>query len=63
MGATQNQNESFNSVVWQRCSKTDFSSPVTVELAVNLAVLTFNRGMISLTSVLGHLGIQLGPPA
>ena len=61
MGATQNQNESFNSVVWQRCSKTDFSSPVTVELAVNLAVLTFNRGMISLTSVFGHLGIQLGP--
>ena len=61
MGATQNQNESFNSVVWVRCSKTDFSSPVTVKLAVNLAVLTFNRGMIALTSVLGHLGIQLGP--
>ena len=61
MGATQNQNESFNSVVWLRCSKTDFSSPATVKLAVNLAVLTFNRGMSSLTSVLGRLGIQLGP--
>ena len=39
-------------------SKTDFSSPDTVDLAVNLAVLTYNRGMKSLTSV---LGIQLGP--
>ena len=36
LGATQNQNESFNSVVWLRCSKTDFCSPDTVNLAVNL---------------------------
>ena len=61
LSATQNQNESFNNVVWNRCSKTDFSSPVTVETAVNLAVLTFNGGMSSLTSVLERLHQQPGP--
>ena len=30
-------------------------------LTATVAVLTFNRGMKSLTSVLGHFGIQLGP--
>ena len=42
MDATRNQNESFNSVIWLRCSKTDFFSPATVELAVNLIINVMN---------------------
>ena len=42
---TQNQNESFNNIIWTRCSKTGFCFLITVEVAVNLAVLTFNHGM------------------
>lgn len=61
LSATQNQNESFNKVVWQRCSKTDFASPETVQLAVGIAVLTFNDGMKSLTSVTERLGIRADP--
>ena len=30
LGGCQNQNESFNGLVWGRCSKTDFSSPYSV---------------------------------
>lgn len=62
LGATQNQNESFNKVVWQRCSKTDFSSAYVVETAVNLAVLTFNSGAKSISSMMSeHLKIKPGP--
>ena len=34
LGATQNQNESFNSTVWKRAPKTEFVSLDTVEIAV-----------------------------
>ena len=40
-GATQNQNESFNNILWSRCPKTGFCSLVTVEAALGLAILTF----------------------
>ena len=61
LGATQNQNESFNNVVWSRCSKTDFVSPDTVRLSVNLAKLTFNGGAKALVPVFERLGISPGP--
>ncbi len=32
-----------------------------MKLAVNLAVITYNGGMGSLTSVIGRLGLQPGP--
>ena len=62
LGGSQNQNESFNGLIWRRCSKTDFSSPHTVQLAVHLpvylAVLVFNegrrRGQSQVHTVLGY---------
>ena len=30
LGASQNQNESFNSLIWNRCPKTEFSSAIVV---------------------------------
>ena len=44
LGATQNQNESFNNVIWLRASKTQFLGLPTVELATRTAVLDFNEG-------------------
>ena len=56
LGATQNQNESFNSTIWNRCPKTEFSSTGTINTAVNLAVITFNDGMVGLHPVLRFIG-------
>lgn len=60
LGATQNQNESFNSVIWNRCPKTDFYSSVIVEIASNMAVLTFNSGLGALKDVLKQLHMPCG---
>ena len=49
MGATQNQIESFNNIVWSRCPKTGFCSLVAVDIAVNLAAITFNHGLEGLS--------------
>ena len=58
LGATQNQNESLNSVLWSKASKTQFLSKPTTAPAVNLAILIFNEGMeVQLTR---KLGIQSG---
>ena len=62
LGATQNQNESFTKLVWKYCPKTDFCSPTTVCMAVQLAILTFNKGLVSLVPLLEGLGPEgIGP--
>ena len=61
LGATQNQNESFNSIIWNRCPKTDFASVAVVEMCVDLAVITFNSGMGALRGVLKRLNYHCGP--
>ena len=42
LGATQNQNESINSLVRKYCYKTDFSGLVSMHTATHLASLTIN---------------------
>lgn len=61
LGATQNQNESFNALIWDRCPKTDFSSAVIVEIAANMAVITFNSGREAQKGVLERLHLHCGP--
>ena len=55
LGATQNQNESFNNIIWSRCPKTGFGSRVTVEIAVYLAAITFNHGSEGLSFLFKNL--------
>ena len=55
-GATQNQNESLNGLVWQYCPKTSFCGLDTVKAAVGLAVLKFNHGAEMLKMVLDEMG-------
>ena len=54
-GAAQNQNESFNNILWYRCPKTGFCSLVTVEAALGLAILTYNHGFVVLSPLLEKL--------
>ena len=62
LGATQNQNESFNGLIWKHCPKTDFSGWVSVQMATLLATLSFNGGYQSLVPLLEGLdGEGVGP--
>ena len=58
LGATQNQNESFN-VIWLRASKTQFLGLPTVELAASTAVLDFNEGKeVGKEKLFAHLSVE-----
>ena len=61
LGATQNRNESFNSLVWARAPKTEYNSIETVQSAVAQAVIVFNSGSQELVKVMDDLGITVGP--
>ena len=43
-GFTQNQNESFNALIWKRCPKHLWRGPAQIEVGLNLAVLTWHSG-------------------
>ena len=54
--ATQNQNESFYHLIWNRCPNVKFSSVDVVETCVSLAIITFNSGMGALRPLLDGSG-------
>lgn len=59
-GMTQNNNESFNGVLWQMVPKSTFVELKTLQLGAYLAVLQFNKGMSSVITVLESMGITTG---
>ena len=59
-GITQNPNEAFNQLVWQRCPKQTFVSKNVLESGVYSSVLTYNDGFISLGNVFRKLDIKPG---
>ena len=59
-GATQNQNESFNGLIWELCPKTTFCGASVVKLSANLAVAHFNHGAVTLLQVLTEMGCRPG---
>ena len=61
LGVTQNQNESFNSTIWQRCPKTEFCSAIKVEIGVNLAVISFNAGQVLFAALQEQLRVTVSP--
>ena len=61
LGATQNQNKSFNGTVWNYLPKTDFYSAEVVGTAVDLAVVNFNGGQGALLSLFEQLNYHCGP--
>ena len=61
LGATQNCNESFNSLVWLRAPKTEFCSLATMKGAVGQAIIVFNSGKQALVKLMDQLRIPAGP--
>nr|XP_047122595.1 uncharacterized protein LOC124806069 [Hydra vulgaris] len=59
-GMTQNGNEAFNQLIWNRSPKTIFTSKVVVEMAVYSATITYNDGFAKLSSVFDALNIKSG---
>ena len=59
-GKTQNQNESFNRVIWDRVPKSHYVGRDIFEVGVYDAVAHFNEGSIATCLVLEKLGLQKG---
>ena len=57
LGATQNRNEYFNSLVWVRAPKTEYVTKSTIQIVVSHAVLMFNSGRRTIASVMERLCI------
>lgn len=58
-GGTQNQNESFNNLVWTYIPKNTFVGHSVLEVGVYEAILSYNGGFQACTDVLSRLGIPL----
>ena len=59
-GTTQNQNESFNGMIWSLCPETSFCGAEVVKISSYLAVCVFNQGSVSLLDVLKNTGCAEG---
>lgn len=59
-GKTQNQNESFNSCIWQRVPKTVFVGAQTIKIGVLDSVICFNDGCYSRVHVMKAMDIEPG---
>ena len=61
LGATQNRNECFNTLVWAHAPKTEYVTRHTIEDAVSHAFLVFNSGRQAIASVMERLCSKAGP--
>ena len=59
-GATQNQNECFNGLVWQLCPKTSFCGARAVEMAAAFATAWFNDGAVAVQHILQEMSLDTG---
>lgn len=59
-GFTQNNNESFNALVWQIAPKSNSSCSVIVEIALYISAITFNEGALATLKIMDLLGIKIG---
>ena len=62
-GHTQNNNESFNAVLWRLAPKHIFCSKKIVELAAFIAVCIFNEGITPVLRMMEVMGITIGSEA
>ena len=59
-GRTQNLNESFNWMIWDRVPKTTFVGKGLLDIGIYDAVIHFNNGAIAYQKVLLTMGIEPG---
>ena len=62
-GDTQNNNESFNALIWRMAPKHLHAGLKIIEIATFLATCIFNEGYLSLLKVMNLLLIKIGPVA
>jgi len=62
-GFNQNNNESYNQLIWKISPKIIPSGSITVELAAYIAACVFNEGSITLLQMLQSMGVSSGPNA
>lgn len=60
---TQNNNESYNGLLWHFAPKHLHNGLKTIELANYLAVVIFNDGFSSILQILRTMGVIIGPSA
>lgn len=59
-GGTQNTNESFHNMIWERCPKTGFVGRPRLTLAVSDATIAYNDGEMGRLSIFTKLGMPQG---
>ncbi|KYM94754.1 hypothetical protein ALC62_14605 [Cyphomyrmex costatus] len=59
-GFTQNNNESFNAVVWSLAPKTFASGQIILDIATDIAVCKFNDGFASIMAIMQVLNMTIG---
>ncbi|KAK6188679.1 hypothetical protein SNE40_004810 [Patella caerulea] len=59
-GGTQNTNESFHNMIWERCPKTTFVGRRRLELAVHDATISFNEGELARLTIFEVLKLSAG---
>ena len=62
-GFTQNNNESYNQLVWKISSKSVSGTSTTVEIAAYVAACVFNEGSSAFLTFMAEMGIISGPSA
>lgn len=60
---TQNNNESYNSCVWNIAPKHKFVGKQTLEIAALSAACIFNEGFLPILRVMEVMGVKIGPHA
>ncbi|XP_076545772.1 uncharacterized protein LOC143305567 [Osmia lignaria lignaria] len=58
---TQNNNESFNSLIWTFAPKHIHAGSDTIEIANHIAVCIFNEGFLPVLKILDTMSIKIGP--
>jgi hypothetical protein len=59
-GGSQNINESFHNMIWQRCPKTIFVGRKRLEIAVDDATIVYNDGECGRFPIFMKLGMAVG---
>lgn len=59
-GFNQNNNESYNQLIWKISPKIISCGSTVVKTAAYIAACTFNEGMSSLLTIMSTMGVSLG---
>jgi hypothetical protein len=59
-GMTQNNNESFNAVLWKLAPKSGFNGTKTVETASHIAAAMFNDGKQAILHIMREMELEVG---